>query len=91
LPIISPAGERVIQRESNRVEIVKPGGTVVIAASVPLRLRTQSDRRDFNLIPGFEALTFVADLPNTEGAALECSILVTAPLQVSGRAKTGNT
>ena len=71
LPIISPTGEKVSQ-SANRIEIVKPQGTVVIEANAPLRIEQTTRPRVFNLVPGFEAVPVFAEIPG--GARLECRI-----------------
>jgi hypothetical protein len=84
LPVISPSGERVICPQPDRVQISKPEGVVVIETNSPLRVQTEPGRRDFNLIPGFEAVTLSADVPGGETGRLECliSILPNAPVAI---------
>ena len=63
LPLISPNHERVAQTAPGRIEIHKSGGIVVIEANVPLEIRKTSRSRIFNLVPGFEAVPIVAQIP----------------------------
>ena len=76
LPMISPTGENVLQPAPDRIEIQKPGGKVVIEANAPLRVQVTSRSRIFNLVPGFEAVPIIAEIP--PGARLECRIRVIA-------------
>ncbi|MFM7182365.1 MAG: hypothetical protein ACKO2G_12995 [Verrucomicrobiales bacterium] len=76
LPVISTAGEKVVQSD-NRIEIHKTGGKVIIEANAPLQILKTKGTRIFNLIPGFEALPIVANLPTDQ--RLECRLVVAAP------------
>lgn len=76
LPVISPSGERVGQPRAERVEILKPQGRVVIAASVPLRLPVPGEKRIFNLIPGFEAVPIVVEMPARSDASFGCLVRI---------------
>lgn len=74
IPLISPSGEKVDQSVPGRIEIHKPKGKVVIEANVPLRIQQTKRTRIFNLVPGFEAVPIIADIPTN--ARLECRIRV---------------
>jgi len=74
LPIISPTGETVARISANRIEIRKPGGTLVIEANAPLEIDDHGRPRIFNLVPGFEAVPVFAEIP-PEGT-LTCRIQV---------------
>jgi hypothetical protein len=69
LPLICPTGEKVTQ-SANRIEIPKPPGSVVIEANAPLRIEKTTRPRIFNLVPGFEAVPIIAEIP--AGTRLEC-------------------
>jgi hypothetical protein len=71
LPLISPTGETVTQ-SAQRIEIHKPQGRVVIEANAPLRIQKSARSRIFNLVPGFEALPIIAEIP--ADSRLECRI-----------------
>ncbi|MGL4401322.1 MAG: hypothetical protein ACRCXD_15765, partial [Luteolibacter sp.] len=71
---ISPNGEKVMQPAPDRIEIHKPQGIVVIEANVPLRIQKTARSRIFNLVPGFEAVPIIAEIP--PGDRLECRIRV---------------
>jgi len=73
LPVVSPNGEKVMQT-ANRIEIHKPQCKVVIEANAPLRIQETARPRIFNLVPGFEAVPVIAEIP-TDGK-LECRIRV---------------
>ena len=74
LPVISPNSEKVAQPSPNRIEIHKPQGRVVIEANAALRIQQTSRPRIFNLVPGFEAVPVIAEIP-AEGR-LECRLRV---------------
>jgi hypothetical protein len=74
LPLISATGETVNQPAPGRIEILKPQGKVLVEANAPLRIEQTPRSRIFNLVPGFEAVPIVAELP--PDAALECRIRV---------------
>ncbi|TWU28670.1 hypothetical protein [Bythopirellula polymerisocia] len=76
VPIISPTGEKVRQVSENRVEIEKPGGTVVVEASVPLSIKESKKGRIFNMVPGAEAVPIIAHLPKQAGMKAKCAISV---------------
>jgi hypothetical protein len=76
LPLISPTGEKVTQ-SAQRIEIHKPQGRVVIEANVPLRVRESTRPRIFNLVPGFEAVPIIAEIP--ADSRLECRIRFLPP------------
>lgn len=72
LPLISPSGETVKQSAPDRIEIHKPQGKVVIEANAPLRIQQSARPRVFNLVPGFEAVPIIAEIPID--SRLECRI-----------------
>lgn len=72
LPIISPGGEKVTRPSVDRIEIHKPGGTLVLEANVPLQIEDTGRPRVFNLVPGFEAIPVFAEIP--AGETLSCRI-----------------
>jgi hypothetical protein len=74
LPIISPTGETVTRVSGNRIEIRKPGGTLIIEANAPLEIEDPGRPRIFNLVPGFEAVPVFAEIP--AHGKLSCSIRV---------------
>jgi hypothetical protein len=76
LPLISPTGEKVTQTEK-RIEIHKPQGRVVIEANAPLRIQETTRPRIFNLVPGFEAVPIIAEIP--DNSRLECRIRFLRP------------
>ena len=74
LPLISPTGEKVTRISANRIEIRKPGGTLVVETNAPLEIENPGRPRIFNLVPGFEAVPLFAEIP--ADAPLICRILV---------------
>lgn len=76
LPIISPTGEPVKRINDQQIEITKPGGTVVLQSSVPLKIKPSEKARIFNMVPGMECVPVIADLPKEEGKKLSCTISV---------------
>ena len=76
LPLISPTGEKVTW-SANRIEIHKPQGRVVIEANAPLRIQEGTRPRIFNLVPGFEAVPIIAEIP--ADSRLECRIRFLRP------------
>lgn len=76
LPVLSPSGEKVRQVSEHRIEITKPGGTVVVEASVPLSIRKTTKGRVFNMVPGAEAVPIIARLPDQAGMKADCTISV---------------
>jgi hypothetical protein len=76
LPLISPTGEKVTQTEK-RIEIHKPLSRVVIEANAPLRIQKTTRPRIFNLIPEFEAVPIIAEIP--ADSRLECWIRILRP------------
>jgi hypothetical protein len=63
LPIISPTGETVTRISGGRIEIRKPGGTLIVEANAPLEIENSGRPRIFNLVPGFEAVPVFAEIP----------------------------
>ena len=76
LPLISPTGEKVTQ-SAKRIEIHKPQGRVVIEADAPLRIQESTRSRIFNLVPGFEAVPIIAEIPTD--SRVECRIRFLRP------------
>jgi len=76
LPIISRTGEPVKQVSNKRIEIKRPGGTVVVESTVPLKIKGNANERIFNMVPGMEALPIMAELPKEAGMKAECTIYV---------------
>ncbi|WP_404307553.1 glycoside hydrolase family protein [Neorhodopirellula lusitana] len=76
IPLISASTEPVRQVSDFRIEIDKPGGTVVIQSNVPLSIKDTKTGRVFNMVPGAEAVPIIAHLPRQSGSRAECSISV---------------
>lgn len=76
LPVISQTGEEVRQVSETRIEIDKPGGTVVIEATVPLLIKKTEKGRAFNQVPGCEAVPILAHLCKEKGQTTVCTISV---------------
>jgi hypothetical protein len=76
VPVISLSGEKVNRTSANQLTIERPGGVITVAGDVPLRIAETGRDRVFNLIPGFEALPIVLDLPAEHPGAVECRITV---------------
>jgi hypothetical protein len=76
VPIISPTGEEARQPRDNRIEVVKPGGTVVVESNVPLSIRESEKGRIFNMVPGMECVPIIAPLPREAGMKAACTITV---------------
>lgn len=76
LPVISPSGEKVRQVTPNRIEIVKPGGTLVIESTSPLEIAPSEKDRVFNMVPGAEAVPIFTHLPATAGGQVRCTVSV---------------
>ena len=73
LPLVSASDEPAAARNEREVEIVKPGGTVRVTTSRPLRAFTTE--RFFNHVPGFQALALVIDLAPSEEAVFEIRVV----------------
>ena len=76
LPIVSRSGEPVKQVSDKRIEIKRPGGTVVVESTVPLKIKGNANERIFNMVPGMEALPIIVQLPKTAGMKAECTLSV---------------
>ncbi len=76
VPIISPSGEVVRQVADRRIEIDKPGGTVVVECNVPLSIKSSEKGRIFNMVPGAEALPVLARLPRQPGMKAELTLSI---------------
>ena len=77
LPIISRVNEPVCQVSANRIEIQKKNGIVCVTANIPLRIKKTERGRVFNLVPGFEAVPVLADLPAGVDGQERCEIVIT--------------
>ena len=76
VPVISPSGEDVRQPSANRIEIDKPGGTVVVEGSVPLSIKESKKGRIFNMVPGMEAVPIIAHFSKEAAMKTECTVSV---------------
>jgi hypothetical protein len=76
VPILSPTGEAVRQVSETRIEIVKPGGTVVVECNVPLSIKETEKGRVFNMVPGAEAVPIIARQTKQTGEKIKCTITV---------------
>ena len=76
VPIVSASGEEVRQVSDSRIEIDKPGGTVIVESNVPLSIKNSEKGRVFNMVPGMEAVPIIARLPDNAGVGVECKISV---------------
>ncbi|WP_442508673.1 hypothetical protein SH528x_000197 [Novipirellula sp. SH528] len=77
VPILSPTGEEVRQVSQYRIEIDKPGGTVVVQCNIPLMIKDSPTDRVFNMVPGAEAVPIIAELPYETATKVRCEISVT--------------
>lgn len=77
LPLISPSGEKVTQVSQNRIEIVKPDGTVVVESTTPMKIGNTERERIFNMVPGMEAIPIHVLLPKDHFMQAMCTISVT--------------
>lgn len=81
LPLISKANEPVRQVSANRIDIQKAKGIVCVNANVPLHIKKTERGRVFNLVPGFEAVPIVAELPADQAAERLCEIeIIVSPI-----------
>ncbi|MBM3861525.1 MAG: hypothetical protein FJ395_18020 [Verrucomicrobia bacterium] len=76
LPVISPAGEKVVRVSAEKLEIRKPGGTLILESNAPLEIQDSKRSRIFNLVPGFEAIPIFAVIPKQ--GTLTCRIRMRA-------------
>ncbi|MGB6221936.1 hypothetical protein [Haloferula sp.] len=76
LPVISPSGEAVRQVSESRIEITKPGGTLVIEANVPLSIQKTKKGRSFNMVPGCEAVPIIAHMAKDSEMDTVCTLSV---------------
>jgi len=76
IPIVSPTGEKVRQISDTRIEIDKPGATVVVQSNVPLTIMKTEKERLFNMVPGAEAVPIVARQTKQPGTNIQCTISV---------------
>ncbi|KJF43525.1 hypothetical protein [Draconibacterium sediminis] len=75
LPVASVNSEKVIQTTANRIEIVKPEGTVVLESNVPLSIKPTERGRVFNLVPGVEAVPVLAKVSSENHVSVKISII----------------
>lgn len=76
VPIVSAADEKIRWISVRKLEIEKPGGTVVIEADAPLRVLKTPRDRIFNMVPGFEAIPLAADFITGMPPSVEIRIKV---------------
>jgi RNase P/RNase MRP subunit p29 len=76
LPVLSPTGEEVRVVSDNRIEIIKPEGTVVIECNSPLSIKETEKERVFNMVPGAEAVPIMVEVPAGEKEQIELTISV---------------
>lgn len=74
LPLVSMVNEKVRMVSPKRIEIEKEKGTVCIESDVPLKIKKTKRGRVFNLVPGFEAVPVVVEVPQ-QGCNVEISVL----------------
>jgi len=75
LPIVSPGNEPVLAVGQRSYRVIKPRGSVLLQANVPVRGLEPKRGRVFNNVPGFEAVPFALE---AEGSMeVECSLRVT--------------
>lgn len=73
LPLVSPATDEVRQVDATTVHVIKPGGTVVITANVPIQTAATKGVRVFNMVPGVEALPLFVSVG---GEGVDCLVRV---------------
>ena len=76
IPIVSPGAEPIHRVNVNAIEIIKPDGTVRVTANVPLQLREGSAAREFNMVPGVQAVPMFAVPGQGFTGAVEVTITV---------------
>ncbi len=76
VPIVSPSGEEVRQTSSNRIEIDKPEGSVVIECNVPMEIKASDKGRIFNMVPGAEAVPIMVQMPNDKTTSVRVKLSV---------------
>jgi hypothetical protein len=76
IPVVSPTGEKVTQVDTQRIEIEKPGGVVVLEANVPLIIKKTSRSRVFNMVPGAEVVPIIAEFGESNTSEIICTIKV---------------
>jgi RNase P/RNase MRP subunit p29 len=76
LPVLSPTGEEVRVVSDNRIEIIKPDGTVVVECNRPLSIKKTEKERVFNMVPGAEAVPIMVEIPAGEKQDVELTIAV---------------
>ena len=70
LPLMALQAERAAQPDARTVTIARAGGTVRVESQTPLAVEGGLEKRNFNPIPGFEALPVFA----TPDAAGRCNV-----------------
>ncbi|VGO13127.1 hypothetical protein PDESU_01681 [Pontiella desulfatans] len=76
VPIMSASGEKVTRVSDKRIEIHKPGGTVVVESTAPMKIKQSEKGRIFNMVPGMECVPIIIELPRKKGMKATCSISV---------------
>lgn len=76
VPILSPTGEEVRQVSENRIEIVKPAGTVVVQCNAAMKIKPTRKGRVFNMVPGAEAVPIMIEFDATSETTIRCEISV---------------
>jgi hypothetical protein len=73
LPVVCAGDEPARRVSETEVEVVKPGGTVRVTCTRPLR--AVPGARTFNHVPGFQCLVLRADLPQNQEIAFEIRVV----------------
>jgi hypothetical protein len=76
LPVISVNSEEIKYTKNNCIEINKPGGCLKVSTDSPSGFQNYSGQRTFNLIPGFEAIPLILNLPSRKDNQLSIRISV---------------
>ena len=73
LPLVCTSDEPAQRVSETEVVVVKPGGTVHVTCSRPLR--AVPNERTFNHVPGFQCLVLRADLSQNHEIAFEIRVV----------------
>jgi hypothetical protein len=76
LPLVSASFEPITCKSSRRIEILKSGGLLVVESDRPLAIDEVPRSRDFNTVPGFEAVPIRSSIPQEAGAHVEVRIRI---------------
>jgi hypothetical protein len=76
LPLVSASFEPITCKSSGRIEILKSGGLLVVESDRPLAIDEVPRSRDFNTVPGFEAVPIRSSIPQEAGAHVEVRIRI---------------